>query len=106
MQLKSSVYLSGKTWLHLSHFYLVQTHMFDSKSIKNSFASHVLFCFFKWYHKTMTPFGREKKTREKIIREKSLTLCLICIQAFVMVSTPLGGTLTDSIDIHQGERLI
>lgn len=54
----------------------------------------------------MTPFGREKKTREKIIREKSLTLCLICIQAFVMVSTPLGGTLTDSIDIHQGERLI
>lgn len=54
----------------------------------------------------MTPFGREKKTREKIIREKSLTLCLICIQAFVMVSTPLGGTLTDSIDIHQGECLI
>lgn len=55
----------------------------------------------------MTPFGREKKKpREKIIREKSLTLCLICIQAFVMVSTPLGGTLTDSIDIHQGERLI
>lgn len=54
----------------------------------------------------MTPFGREKKPREKIIREKSLTLCLICIQAFVMVSTPLGGTLTYSIDIHQGERLI
>lgn len=53
------------------------------------------------------PHLEEKKNQgKKIIREKSLTLCLICIQAFVMVSTPLGGTLTDSIDIHQGERLI
>lgn len=52
------------------------------------------------------PHLEEKKKQGKKSLEKSLTLCLICIQAFVMVSTPLGGTLTDSIDIHQGERLI